>query len=377
MVVARAKRYRMNKIRIKSFLRTVAAWLYYGSGLFTLHLWWHRRAGRNVLVLMFHRVLPASSPVLQNHLSLRSIIITAENFARLLDFLQKRFRFTAMPEIMQSGRQANENHCVLTFDDGYHDFLKYAWPILQRNRLPVTMFLPTALIGTSHLFWWDQLFHACMKMENAVTAAGFGERSKLAQGLAAEMFGEIAALLQDIAITPATERAPLIYQLIAYIQDWPETRVRALLQNLRASVANTSLLEKENALMNWSEVKALRQAGVDFGSHTRHHLNLAAVPSAQMREEVAISRQELEAKLQEAVDSISFPGGHHSEAVCEAVAAAGYSHAYSTRHGLNRPGEERYRLRRVNIWDEMLQDFRGKFSPAVTALNLMRTKDWS
>ena len=364
----------MKKVNVKSFLRTVAAWLYYGSGLFALHLWWHRRAGRSVLVLMFHRVLPAASPVLQNHLSLRSIIVTAENFSRLLNFLQKHFRFTAMPEILQRGQRTKENHCVVTFDDGYNDFLKYAWPILQQNRLPVTMFLPTALIGTSHLFWWDQLYHACMKMENAVSAAGFGEGSKLAQGLAAKMFGEITALVQRIAGTPVAERAPLIYQLVAFIQDWPERRVRGLLQKLGAPVASERLLEKENALMSWNEIKALRQAGVDFGSHTRHHLNLAAVPVAQMREEVALSRQELEAKLQETVDSISFPGGHHSEAVLAAVAEAGYSHAYSTRKGLNRPGEETYRLRRVNIWDETLLDCRGKFSPAVFALNLMRSK---
>jgi len=365
----------MKKIKVKSFLRTAVAWLYYGSGSFALHLWWRRRAGRSVLVLMFHRVLPAGSPVLQNHLSLRSIIVTAENFSRLLNFLQKHFRFAAMLEIMASAKTANENHCVVTFDDGYHDFLKYAWPILQQNRLPVTMFLPTALIGTSHLFWWDRLYHACMKMENAVTAAGFGERSKLAPGLAAEMFGEIAALLQRIAGAPIVERAPLIYRLVAFIQDWPETRVRAMLQNLGAPIESERLLEKENALMSWNEIKTLRAAGVDFGSHTRHHLNLAAVPAAQMREEVAISRRELEAKLQEPVDAISFPGGHHSDEVLEVVAAAGYSHAYGTRQGLNRPGEEMYRLRRVNIWDETLQDFRGKFSPAVFALNLMRTKE--
>ena len=364
-----------NKFNFKNFLRTVLAWLYYGTGLFALHLWWHRRVGRRVLVLTFHRVLPADSPVLQKHLALRSLIVTAENFALLLSFLQKYFRFAARAAVMQSAQNGREKYCVVTFDDGYHDFLKYAWPILQRHNLPVTMFLPTALIGTSHQFWWDQLYHACMKMELAGARAGFGKSSTLAEGLASEMFSEVAALLQRLAATPAPERAPLIYRLVAFIQDWPETRVRALLQNLDLKIEQARILAKENALMNWDEIKSLRQAGVDFGSHARHHLNLAAIATAQMQEEVAASRQELAAQLQEAVDSISFPGGHHSNEVLSAVAAAGYSHAFSTRKGLNRPGEEPYRLRRVNIWDEMLQDFRGRFSPAVFAFNLMRSKD--
>jgi len=364
-----------NKFNLKSFLRTVVAWCYYGSGLFALQLWWHRRVGRNVLVLMFHRVLPADSPVLRQHLALRSIIVTAENFARLLTFLQKHFRFTSMPNVMRHEPGADEKYCVVTFDDGYRDFLEHAWPILQRHHLPVTMFLPTALMGTTHRFWWDQLYHAGMKMERAVAPAGRSENSALQKNLGKEMFGEIPALLQNLANTPVAERAPLIYKLVALMQDWPETRVRALLQNLQPAETDERILERENALMNWNEIQALGKAGVDFGSHTRHHLNLAAIAKTQMQEEVAISRQELATKLQAPVDAISFPGGHHSDEVVQAVTAAGYSHAFSTRKGLNRPGDENYRLRRVNVWDEMLVDFRGRFSAAVFAFNLVRSRE--
>lgn len=364
-----------NKFKLKSFLRTVVAWCYYDSGLFTLHLWWHHRVGRNVLVLMFHRVLPADSLVLRKHLSLRSIIVTAENFALLLSFLQKHFRFTSMPNVMQQGQDADEKYCVVTFDDGYCDFLEHAWPILRRHHLPVTMFLPTALIGTTHHFWWDHLYHVCMKMEHAVALAGFSENSAMQQNLFKEMFGELSALLQNIANTPVAERAPLIYELVAFMQDWPETRVGVLLQNLNAAGADERILARENALMSWQEIQTLGKAGVDFGSHTRHHLNLTAISKAQMQEEIAISREELATKLQAPVDSISFPGGHHSDDVVNAVTAAGYSHAFSTRKGLNRPGDEIYRLRRVNVWDEMLLDFHGRFSAAVFAFNLMRSQE--
>jgi peptidoglycan/xylan/chitin deacetylase (PgdA/CDA1 family) len=40
-------------------------------------------------------------------------------------------------------------YVVLTFDDGFHDFLKHAWPILQHDKRTATVFLPTAFIGTA------------------------------------------------------------------------------------------------------------------------------------------------------------------------------------------------------------------------------------
>lgn len=41
----------------------------------------------------------------------------------------------------------NDRYVVLTFDDGFYDFIKHAWPILGDFGFTATVFLPTAFIG--------------------------------------------------------------------------------------------------------------------------------------------------------------------------------------------------------------------------------------
>lgn len=330
---------------------------YYYSGGFALHLWWLRRRQRDVLILTFHRVLPEASPVLQNHLALRSIIVTLENFHQLLAFLKKRFAFIGLESLAHASNKPARPACVLTFDDGYQDFFQHAWPALQREGASATMFLPTALIGTTHKFWWDELYRLGMQLEN-YTANGHSE--------------EVSLLVQRIASTAPEQRGPLVYDLIDRLQDRPPENVQALLAGLKVRPGVERVTEHDNRLMTWEEIAALHNEGVSFGSHTRRHLNLATLSPEQLHEEIVFSKHDLELKLHTVITSIAFPGGHFSEETLRVVRRAGYALACSTRRGFTRPGAEELCLRRCNVWDGMLQDFRGRFSKAVFAFNLMR-----
>jgi peptidoglycan/xylan/chitin deacetylase (PgdA/CDA1 family) len=50
-----------------------------------------------------------------------------------------------------SGTQPSEPAVVLTFDDGFHDFLTHAFPILHEHEMVATVFLPTAYIADQRL----------------------------------------------------------------------------------------------------------------------------------------------------------------------------------------------------------------------------------
>lgn len=338
---------------------TAAAWVYYYSGLFALHLWWLRRRGQTVLILAGHRVLPAGSPVVREHLSLRSIIVTRENLQAAIRFLQRHFAFSGLAELARlegGAASAGKMLCCLTFDDGYGDFGDHAWPALQTYGVPAVLFVPTALMGTSHSFWWDEVYYHGMKMTRAPD-----------RGIPQDA----AALIKQIAVTAPAERPRLIYRVIDLMQDWPWAEVQALCEALAAGAPGGSW-RRYNKLLNWDEIKRLHGQGVEIGSHTRRHINVKNAPPAVLQEEIEVSKRELEAILQEPVMAFSFPGGHMCERAVQAVMQAGYVFSCGTRKGVNRPADGFFRLLRINLWDGMMQDFRGRFSPAVFALNLMR-----
>jgi peptidoglycan/xylan/chitin deacetylase (PgdA/CDA1 family) len=46
-----------------------------------------------------------------------------------------------------AGKQSADKQVVITFDDGYHDFYRHAFPVLSQCGFGATVFLPTAYIG--------------------------------------------------------------------------------------------------------------------------------------------------------------------------------------------------------------------------------------
>jgi peptidoglycan/xylan/chitin deacetylase (PgdA/CDA1 family) len=59
--------------------------------------------------------------------------------------------------------------------------------------------------------------------------------------------------------------------------------------------------------LTWTQVRELRKAGVEFGSHTVTHPQLRSVSTEQLRAEVGQSKHEIEEKLGERVEAFAYP----------------------------------------------------------------------
>ena len=102
--------------------------------------WWNRK---RVVILCYHGVTERR----ERHPNDRhGLHIRADRFETQLDYLRKHFNVISLAEFVEA-RNRNvslpDRAVVLTFDDGYRNFLTSALPRLAARDLPVSVFLIT------------------------------------------------------------------------------------------------------------------------------------------------------------------------------------------------------------------------------------------
>jgi peptidoglycan/xylan/chitin deacetylase (PgdA/CDA1 family) len=101
-----------------------------------------------------------------------------------------------------------------------------------------------------------------------------------------------------------------------------------------------------NGWMSWRDLEEMRKAGMEIGSHSVTHRNLAEAGRKELVDELAGSKKLLEDKLGAPVRFLSLPGGYTRHLVQEVAGELGYEAICSSVFGYNRLPVERYRLRR-------------------------------
>lgn len=128
---------------MNSTIKTMLAMAANRSGLLALL---KRGAATNV-VFALHRVLPNADT---GNVYDRNVSVNVEAFEAFLVFLSANFQIVALEDFLAEWRKGSaKGLATLTFDDGWIDNYQYAYPLLAKLRIPATIFLPTALIGTN------------------------------------------------------------------------------------------------------------------------------------------------------------------------------------------------------------------------------------
>ncbi len=114
-------------------------------------------------------------------------------------------------------------------------------------------------------------------------------------------------------------------------------------------------------LMTQAEIEEMRRAGIAFGAHTRAHRSLTAADDAELTEQVGGSREDLQALLDDPIDTFAFPYGEYDERTAPACAVAGYLAACSNKARPAQPGDDPLLIPRLEIsGTESLLRFFGK-----------------
>lgn len=104
-------------------------------------------------------------------------------------------------------------------------------------------------------------------------------------------------------------------------------------------------------MLNAAELREMHAAGMEIGSHTVTHARLTEADDARLHAELADSRSQLEDALGQPVTGFAYPYGAWDARCANAVAAAGYTAACTTRTGWALRDGDTYRLRRLSVFN--------------------------
>ncbi|WP_225737308.1 polysaccharide deacetylase family protein [Dyella acidiphila] len=105
----------------------------------------------------------------------------------------------------------------------------------------------------------------------------------------------------------------------------------------------------QKPLMTSTQLRAWHAGGMEIGAHTRSHPRLTQCNDAQLRDEIAGSKADLEDHLGAPVTQFCYPYGDMNDRVAKATYAAGYDAATTTHRGRAAAGMDLWRLPRVQI----------------------------
>ena len=300
-------------------------------------------------IIAYHRVLRREE--VRGRLLQPGMYVLDEVFDMHLGYLKRHFDIVPIAELLRiwesGGGDRGARYCAITFDDGWRDNYRNAFPILKRHGVPATVFLTTAAIGTTHEFWPEKLGRL---LEHFVLRGGMVPVPPPDDQTAILLAGEIRKLLQ-----PHEPRldGELFEGLIGDLKRYPEDLLENALDGLsrNAGVAAST----ERAFLDWDEVREMSAQGMTFGSHGSRHRIMTRLTASELDEELSASRDALRRPGMAAIPVLAYPNGNWSPAVARAAQAAGYRAAVTTRFGHEGLSpEDLFGLKRVCLHNDVV-----------------------
>lgn len=287
-------------------------------------------------ILAYHRVLPSVNAA-DFRFDPELVSASAEGFRAQLAQLRRHcapLRFDELIDHLDRGRPLPRRAVLITFDDGYDDNYRIAYPLLREAGLSAMFFVSTGHIDSGQPYLYDWLVYM-LCVTSAVTL-------------------HAPELAMEVALPPSLEaRRELGARMLDRIKTLDADAQRALVDRLAVEWSLPIGPHPDCRPMNWEMLREMRAGGMEIGSHGVDHNMLAKLQSARMREEVFASKARLETELGADADVISYPVGGpdaYDAAVVAAVREAGYRLGCSYVAGAQAlPPQDRYGLRRIPV----------------------------
>lgn len=241
-------------------------------------------------ILIYHRVCKLDNDP-------QFLCVAPHNFDAQLSILKKKYKIISIQTLVNcliSKKAIPRNSVCITFDDGYADNLYNALPVIEKYKIPVTIFISTNFMNSFKEYWWDEL-----------------ERIFLINPIHKTLSIDIKGKRYNWTIQNDEDSLFVykqIHPLLKYItENERETVINSLFEWAQK---DRNQIRKSHRSLNESEVKKLSDSScIEIGSHTLSHPCLSAEKAELQNQQIAESKIVLETLLGKPILSFSYPFG--------------------------------------------------------------------
>jgi peptidoglycan/xylan/chitin deacetylase (PgdA/CDA1 family) len=297
-----------------------------------------RHARRHALVIVtYHGVLPGHD---DRDEFLLGNFVASSAFEWQMAWLCRHYTPVSLSHVVRSldtGQPLPRLAVAVTFDDGFANNFRYAFPILRRHAIPATIFLTTGLIGVPGAQLWT---------ERVKRAVFLTDRDRLP----AVVPGQREWMLPD-----ASRRASAARDVLDRLKRMPPTlrdRYVAEIERVCGRPALTADDGDRYDFLTWDEVRTMADEGIEFGSHTVSHPILSTLDTDHLEYELRESKRTLEDELQRECVTFAYPNGKagdFGDREKQTLRANGYRVAFSLFGGINPSIADPFGVDRVNV----------------------------
>jgi peptidoglycan/xylan/chitin deacetylase (PgdA/CDA1 family) len=365
--------------------RSLVSELAHASGALELVEWasraWRGRR-RRVLVLAYHRVVDDFHAEAMR--SMPGRLISRRTFARHLDLLRRSYDVVPLSVAAEqmcrpldrpppAWSPSDRPLAAITFDDGYEEVHRHAFPLLRGHGFPFTVFVVSGYAGTDRRLPHDRLHHLILALlQGGPPALGMLSSGSRAQLVDAGLPVGGAAVLAVAASSPEGEawrRSLRAASLVARLQAALSlSELEALERDLRQAV-QPHTDPAGGRMLSWDQIIELARHGVSIGAQTVEHAVLSRESHTRVVRELCDSRAELERRLEREVRSLSYPEGGYHAGVVDSATRAGFGIAVTADDRRGGPGTSPLQVPRKSLTETSGQGLLGP-SEAVLAAEL-------
>lgn len=285
-----------------------------------------------IKIFLFHRVSPVRD-VLWN-------AMTPKLFEQIIIHLNKKYEIVPLEKMLLGEHEPSTKKelCAITFDDGYKDFVNYAFPILQKHKTNSSMYVVTDCVD-NNIPPWTYIINYL-----------FINTSHLSLDLESKA---LPPYLRKTNWKNINERIKYAKKLSPFLKQLINVERRLIYEQIINDFNDIEL--PGNMMMSWDDIREVYKNGCEIGSHSVSHPLLAKkTNTTEIKRELSESAKRIETEIGKFPVTLSYPFGSYNDDIKKMAHDLGYKIGLAVNtHSYNSNKYSLFEVPRIELYDEL------------------------